>query len=63
MKCRVECAYKNICEGNHCKTCGLKNTPYDKMIAYQLKIDNKRAKDEEQTRIDLGNEVLKKKSL
>jgi hypothetical protein len=33
------------------------------MIAYQLKIDNKRAKDEEQTRIDLGNEVLKKKSL
>ena len=65
MKNRVDCAYKNVCNGNHCRSCELRNTPYDKFIAYQLKIDNRKAKDEEEEeedRIALANEVLAKKS-
>ena len=62
MKNRVDCAYKNVCNGNHCRSCELRNIPYDKVIAYQLKIDNRKAKEEEEDRIALANEVLAKKS-
>lgn len=61
MKNRVDCAYKNVCNGNKCRTCELRNIPYDKLIAYQLKIDNRKAKEEEENRIALANEVLAKK--
>ena len=62
MKNRVDCAYRNFCNGNQCRTCELRNIPYDKLIAYQLKIDNRKAKEEEEDRIALANEVLAKKS-
>lgn len=62
MKNRVDCAYRNVCNGNQCRTCELRNIPYDKLIAYQLKIDNRKAKEEEEDRIALANEVLAKKS-
>lgn len=62
MKNRVDCAYKNVCNGNHCRSCELRHVPYDKIIAYQLKIDNRKAKEEEQNRVDLANEVLAEKS-
>lgn len=63
MKSRVSCEYRNVCDGNHCRNCELKNAPYDKYIAYQLKINLRRAKEEEQNRIDLANEVMQNKSI
>lgn len=63
MKTRVNCVYNNVCNGNHCRNCELKNAPYDKHIAYQLKIDARRAKEEEQNRIDLAKEVMNRKSM
>jgi hypothetical protein len=53
----------NICPGNNCRSCSLRDTPYDKFIAYQLKIDSKKAKTEEENRLALANEVLKRKSI
>ena len=63
MKSRVSCEYRNVCNGNQCKNCELKNTPYDKYIAYQLKINLRKSKEEEQNRIDLANEIMQNKSI
>lgn len=63
MKNRINCVYMNICPGNNCRSCSLRDTPYDKFIAYQLKIDSKKAKTEEEDRLALANEVLKRKSI
>lgn len=63
MKTRINCAYKNICCGNNCRNCELRNVPYDKHIAYQLKIDARREKLLEEDRAALAKEVMKKKSI
>jgi hypothetical protein len=62
MKNRIDCAYKDICNSsNKCTNCQLRNAPYDKTIAVQIKRDNKNKQIEEQNRYDLAQEILNRR--
>ena len=63
MKTRINCSYSKVCNGNHCRTCELRNAPYDKFIAYQLKINSRKAKEDEENRLDLAQEIIRRKSI
>lgn len=46
MKTRVECVYKNVCNGcsQKCRSCQLRYAPYDKKIAAQLERESQKSR-------------------
>ena len=65
MKTRVDCVYKNVCNGcnQKCRSCQLRYAPYDKQIAAQLERESQKSRYKyEDDRQALAQQIMAAKS-
>ena len=65
MKTRVNCVYKNVCNGcnQKCRSCQLRYAPYDKKIASQLERESQKSRYKyEDDRQALAQQIMAAKS-